>query len=193
MTVLRMTWVPADYATAILAQNRRGGLIGASELMLLARGLVLAVAVVAAPRIALWAVMNPRDPSPLLAPLATFELVTAGCVLGAALALALVLRLAMPFLLRSLFQRRGVEGREPLIGPVEIVLTPERLSSQGPGWSAAMDTALLTRLEERPAILLAWFGPGRVVPLPRREMSEAEVVAVRDWAAAALRGRQGAV
>lgn len=190
MIALSLHWRPEDQARLLVPRGRPGLLLGVQGTRLLAGGAVLALAGSLAGRLGAWAVIGPRDPAPLLLAPGWPDAAVAGGILGAALLAALVLRALERFALRSAFEARAAEGREPLVGPMAVTLDESRATFRAAAWEASLDTGLLSAAEETPEGFVLRFGPGRPVLLPRRDLSATEAEAVRDWAARAMaRGR----
>ncbi|MCR0985069.1 hypothetical protein [Roseomonas populi] len=186
MIALSINWHAEDQAWLLVAQNRRGLPFGIGGSQLVAGGALLALSAPMAGRVASWAAVNPHDPTPLLRPPAWDDAVVAAAILGAALLLALLSRWTERLGLRTMLEMRSEEGREPLVGPVSVTLGPDRATIRGATWEASYDAALLTGIEEPPGYLILRFGAARPVMLPRRDLTEPDAAAVRDWAAGVL-------
>ena len=186
MIALAVNWHAEDQAWLLAVQNRRGLPLGIGGSQLVAGGALLAIAAPVAGRVASWAAVNPLDPAPLLRPPAWDDAVVAAAILGSALLLVLLSRWTERFGLRTMLEMRAEEGREPLVGPVAVTLGPDRATFRGAAWETSYDAAPLTGIEEPPGYLLLRFGPARPVMLPRRDLTEPEAAAVRDWAAGVL-------
>lgn len=184
MITLRLSWRPEDQARLVEADLRRGGRLGLGTLRVLAQGLFFAATLLLSLRLAETLLRRMAPPAPFWRPLEANEALLLAVIGGATLLLALYAQLSQRAALTRILQALPEPGRQPLLGPVSVTLLPGRLACQGQGWSFEAEAARLRLLEETPAALVLRFGPTLpALPLPRQELTEAEIQAVRAWAA----------
>ncbi|MFB9969596.1 hypothetical protein ACFFMP_05930 [Pseudoroseomonas cervicalis] len=184
MITLRLGWRAEDQARVADADLRRGGRLGLGALRVLAQGLFFAATLLLSLRLAETLLRRMAPPAPFWRPLEWNEGVLLAAIGGVTLLLALHAQLGQRAALTRILRALPDPARQPLLGPVSVVLLPGRLSCQGQGWSFEAEAARLRQLEETPAALVLRFGPTLpALPLPRQELTEAEIQAVRAWAA----------
>lgn len=184
MITLRLGWRAEDQARLIDADLKRGGRLGLGTLRVLAQGLFFAATLILSLRLGETLLRRMAPPAPFWRPLEWNEGVLLAVIGGVALLLALYAQFSQRGALTRLLQALPDPARQPLLGPVSVTLLPGRLSCQGQGWSFEAEAARLRLLEETPTALVLRFGPSLpALPLPRQELTEAEIQAVRAWAA----------
>lgn len=184
MITLRLGWRAEDQARVIDADLRRGGWLGLGTLRVLAQGLFFAATLILSLRLGETLLRRMAPPAPFWRPLDGNEALLLAVIGGVTLLLALYAQLRQRAALTRLLQALPEPGRRALLGPVSLTLLPGRLSCQGQGWSFEAEAARLRQLEETQAALVLRFGPTLpALPLPRQELTEAEIQAVRAWAA----------
>lgn len=191
MTGLSVTVRPEDMAWAIARRDKRGHWLGAGGAMLLLNRLVLLLGAMAALRLGYLAMRGLATPEVLWGPLSQLELVLAGSLLAATLVQLVVTRALMGTLVAVPLRASAATEREPLAGPLTARLLPDAVECEGTDWRFRRDAALLTRLEETPALLVLWMGLASPVVLPRRDLTAEQARAVRDWADGVLARRGG--
>jgi hypothetical protein len=193
---LNLSIDPADAGWAIARREHRLNRLGAGTLLMMAKaGLVLLGGVLAL-RLGELALRGAFLPDPLWQAPTPPEI---GLALGMAVVILLhevLQRLGMGPAIGNALRASGANGREPLAGPMTVLLTPEAVACEGVHWRSRGEAAQLQRLEETKDRLVLWMGLSVPLVLPRAQLTAEEIQAVRDWAAGVLArkrsGSQGA-
>lgn len=185
---LRLELRPEDQGSAIASDSRRSAPLGIATALCLLRGLLLAVAALVWLRLADWGLRRLGERLPPWRLPDAGELQLMGGILAATLLLALWHQLRLRTALRRMLAAQPEPAREPLLGRMTVTLGPGQLTSRSAaedpaqGWDWTVSADRLIGLEETPELLLLRFGPqANTVPLPRRDLSAADLAAVRAW------------
>ncbi|ONG43660.1 hypothetical protein BKE38_28750 [Pseudoroseomonas deserti] len=186
MTRLSLDWKAADQAALIALDSARSQPVALPAAVSLLQGAWLAALAVASLRVVDGLLRHLGDKPSLWRAPEAFELWLAGGILGVAAVIALAQQAWPRAAMRRLLAPYAAEpARQPLFGPVALELAPDRLTCRGEGFCWSFDRDRLDSLEVLPALMILRFGPALqaiALPLPRRDLSEAQQAEIRAWA-----------
>ncbi|WP_159996314.1 hypothetical protein [Roseomonas sp. 18066] len=186
MSRLSVEWRAEDQARLLALDAARHLPIALPTAISLLQGVWLAALAVASLRVVDGLLRHLGEKPSLWRAPEPFELWVAGGILAVA-GLIAMLQQARPraSMRRILAPYAADAAREPLFGRVEVTLEPTRLTCRGEGFCWVFERAALDSLEVLPELLVLRFGPAlqaMALPLPKRDLTEAQQEEIRAWA-----------